>query len=88
MKFTIQGRYMLASIEEKGRVNLYTLLDSKRYEKTVLIGNKIEGVNAWELVDAEIDLAVKAERIETIEGKTLFINTTNLFLKSLQRADV
>ncbi|AYV69392.1 hypothetical protein C2I06_22495 [Niallia circulans] len=85
MKFSIQQRYILARIEEKGKVNLYTLLDSKRYEKMVLIGNKVDGVKTWDLVDAEIDLTLKVERIETLEGKTIFVNIANSFLRNLQK---
>ncbi|QIZ40512.1 hypothetical protein BHV55_01950 [Bacillus sp. RZ2MS9] len=87
MKFTIQGRYVVAKVEEKGKVNLYTLLDSNRFEKMVLIGNKVEGINNLDLIEAGIDLTIKAERIETAEGKTVFINTANSFLRSIQKVE-
>ncbi|MFA1512446.1 hypothetical protein ACDN41_24745 [Priestia aryabhattai] len=87
MKFTIQGYYVVAKVEEKGKVNLYTLLDEVRFEKIVLIGNKVEGIEGLDLVEAEIDLTIKAERIEAAEGKKLFINNANLFLRNLRKVE-
>ncbi|MCY7499156.1 MULTISPECIES: hypothetical protein [Bacillus] len=81
MKFTIQGYYVIAKVEEKGKVNLYTLLDEVRFEKIVLIGNKVEGIEGLDLVEAEIDLTIKAER------KKLFINNANLFLRNLSKVE-
>ncbi|PYH25275.1 hypothetical protein US8_03938 [Bacillus altitudinis] len=81
MKFTIQGYYVVAKVEEKGKVNLYTLLDEVRFEKIVLIGNKVEGIEGLDLVEAEIYLTIKAER------KKLFINNANLFLRNLSKVE-
>ncbi|AUO12205.1 hypothetical protein [Priestia megaterium] len=88
MKFIVQGSYVVAKIEEKEKVNLYTLLDNKRYEKIILIGNKVKGIKIWDIVDAEIDLKIVSERIETIEGKTIFVNTANSFLKSMKKMGI
>ncbi|EEM91481.1 hypothetical protein BK749_01600 [Bacillus thuringiensis serovar vazensis] len=88
MKFIIQGRYVVAKIEEKGKVDLYTLIDSKRYDKMVIIGNKVKDVKVWDSVDAEIDLRIIPERIETIDGKTVFVNAANSFLRHLKKVEV
>jgi len=85
VRYSIEGRFVLAKAEEKGKVNLYTLLDGKRYEKMVLIGTKITGIEPWDLVDVEIDLTIKSERIETIDGKIMYLDVVQSFLKNMKK---
>jgi len=76
---------MIAKIENKGTVNLYTLLDADTFEKLVSLGSVIKDLKEREIVEAEISIKTTSERFVLKTGETKFIKTASTFVADLKR---
>lgn len=82
MKLKIKQDFILGKAQDKGKVMLYTLLDSN-LNKFSAIGEKAEGLKEMSKVTVEMDVNMKSERYELKDGKIEFINTANVFITSV-----
>ncbi|BCD33086.1 hypothetical protein BC30102_p122 (plasmid) [Bacillus cereus] len=86
MKFVINKKFMVAKIDEREKVNLYTLLDVDTFEKFISIGTKtIEDIEERVIVEAEISIRTYPERFALKTGETKFVETINTFVTELKK---
>lgn len=84
MKFIVTKKFMIAKIEPKGTVNLYTLLDSETFEKFVSIGTQdTKNIQERDIVEAEIAIRTSPERFVLKTGEVKFVEVANTFIVAL-----
>ncbi|WP_404428054.1 hypothetical protein LG296_21260 (plasmid) [Ureibacillus chungkukjangi] len=84
MKFTINKKFILGKVEEKGTVNLYTLLDVDTLDKVVSIGGKFKDLTERKTYDVEITIRMSAERFETKSGERKYLDVANTFISKFE----
>ncbi|RYI24972.1 hypothetical protein EVU96_25275 [Bacillus infantis] len=85
MKFTIKKKFMLAKIDEKEKVNLYTLLDTDTFEKFTSIGTKVlKNIEERTIVEAEVTIRTSPENFILKSGETKWVETCNTFITELK----
>jgi hypothetical protein len=82
MKFSVTQKFLIGKVEDKGNVNLYTLLDTD-FNKLVAVGVK-EDIGERSLVEVELVITTNSEKFELKNGQFKFVNAANLFIKSLK----
>ncbi|CAM4361850.1 MULTISPECIES: hypothetical protein [Bacillus cereus group] len=86
MKFTINKKFILAKVEEKEKVNLYTLVDNDNYEKMTAIGVKSESkIEERSLVEAEVSIRTQSERFELKNNEKKYVEVASFFVSSIQK---
>lgn len=85
MKFTIVKKFILGRVEDKGTVNLYTLLDVDTLDKFVFIGGKFKDLEEKQVYDFEISIRMSSERFETKTGERKYLDVANTFVSKVER---
>lgn len=86
MKFAINKKYILVKVEEKEKVNLYTLVDNETYEKVRTIGVKPElKIEERSLVEVEINIRIESERFDLKNNEKKFVEVASLFITSIKK---
>jgi len=84
-KYTISKQYMLVGLEEKGKVDLYTLLELPAHHRKVLvaIGEKSEGLTIGQTVEATLEITIENESFDLKEGRK-FVEVARKFIRSVK----
>ncbi|HFK1501377.1 TPA: hypothetical protein ACGXMW_005835 [Bacillus paranthracis] len=86
MKFTINKKFILVRVEEKEKVNRYTLVDNETCQKVQTIGVKPENkIEERSLVEAEVTVRLQSERFELKNNEKKFVEVANLFISSIKK---
>ncbi|HFK1501364.1 hypothetical protein [Bacillus cereus] len=86
MKFTINKKFILAKVEEKEKINLYTLVDNDNYEKITTIGVKPElKIEERSLVEAEVSIRTQSERFELKNNEKKYVEVASFFVSKIQK---
>lgn len=81
MKFVIEKNYMILKVDEKAKVDLYTLIDLEDGTKITAIGAKSEDeLKRLDVVAATITLNVKAEK----KGEE-YLQTVSTFVSKVEK---
>lgn len=83
MKFTIKKTFLLAKVDEKAKVNLYTLLDVETFDKVIVIGTKDTDVVEKDTVQAEISFSLTNEKLILSTGETRYVDVAQKFVTSI-----
>ncbi|HEF5239114.1 hypothetical protein [Bacillus mobilis] len=86
MKFTLTKKFILAKVEEKTKMNLYYLLDLENYDKTVVLGARIdETFEERSIVEVDIDMRIQNQRFDLMNGEKKYTDTVSMFLSSIRQ---
>lgn len=85
MRFTVKKKFLVAKIDEKTKVNLYTLLDTDNFDKFIAVGTKETDVVEKDTAEVEISVSLTNERFVLSNGETRFLDVANKFVSSIQK---
>jgi hypothetical protein len=80
-------KFLVAKIEEKTNVNLYTLLDLDNFDKITTIGVKVDDVKEREVVEAKIRISLKRLSFKDEKGQQIWVDVADTFLVDIRRED-
>ncbi|MEK0086176.1 hypothetical protein [Benzoatithermus flavus] len=79
-------KFLVAKIEEKANVNLYTLLDLDNFDKITTIGVKAD-VKEREVVETKIRISLKRLSFKDEKGQQIWVDVADTFLVDIRRED-
>jgi hypothetical protein len=89
MRFIANKRFILAKVEEKDMVNVYTFLDLHTFDKFTSIGRKFKDLDLVEKEIYEVEVSIKLypEQFETKAGERKYLNVANTFVMGIKKVD-
>mgnify|MGYP001191716681 CR=1 FL=1 len=78
-------KFLVAKIEEKTNVNLYTLLDLDNYDKLTTIGIKSDDVKEREVVEAKIRISFKRLSFKDDKQGQVWVDVADTFVVDIRR---
>lgn len=86
MKYIVEKNFMVLKVDQKDKVDLYTLIDLESGDKTTAVGNKSpQELNQLDIVRVSITINVKQEKIETKNEGDKYIQLANVFVSSVKK---
>ena len=82
-RYIFEKEYLIAKAEPKGSVTLYTLLDMGTFNKTVAIGNPVEGIEEMAKAKVKIDITIENKRLELKDNSVKFLDVANKFISEI-----
>lgn len=85
MQFEINKKFILLKVEEKSKVNLYTLIDNESGDKVVAVGVKNNNFVMLDRVDVTLSFKTQNQKFDTKNDGVKFVETLNVFVSRISK---
>jgi hypothetical protein len=83
-RYSVTQKYMVAGVEEKEKVSLYTLIEVPAIKKrmVVCIGNKVDGLVVGQTYEVELDISIETKKFDTKDG-VKYVDVASKFVRDI-----
>jgi hypothetical protein len=85
-RYSVTQKYMVAGVEEKEKVSLYTLIEVPAIKKrmVVCIGNKVDGlvVGQDQTYEVELDISIETKKFDKKDG-VKYVDVASKFVRDI-----
>ncbi|HFJ9344438.1 hypothetical protein PDK93_27825 [Bacillus cereus] len=84
-RYSVIQKYMVAGVEEKEKVSLYTLIEIPAVKKrmVVCIGNKVENLVVGQTYEVELEISIETKRFDTKDGMK-YVDVASKFVRDIR----
>lgn len=84
-RYSVIQNYMVAGVEEKEKVSLYTLIEIPAVKKrmVVCIGNKVENLVVGQTYEVELEISIETKRFDTKDGMK-YVDVASKFVRDIR----
>ncbi|MDZ4508201.1 hypothetical protein ORM40_26380 [Bacillus cereus] len=84
-RYSVTQKYMVAGVDEKEKVSLYTLIEVPAIKKrmVVCIGNKIDGLVVGNTYEVELDISIETKKFDTKDG-VKYVDVASKFVRDIR----
>ncbi|GAB6563558.1 hypothetical protein [Bacillus cereus] len=84
-RYSVTQKYMVAGVEEKEKVSLYTLIEVPAIKKrmVVCIGNKVDGLVVGQTYEVELDISIETKKFDTKDG-VKYVDVASKFVRDIR----
>ncbi|GAB6464385.1 hypothetical protein bcgnr5390_66540 [Bacillus luti] len=84
-RYSVTQKYMVAGVEEKEKVSLYTLIEVPAIKKRIVvcIGNKVDGLVVGQTYEVELDISIETKKFDTKDG-VKYVDVASKFVRDIR----
>ncbi|BCC09606.1 hypothetical protein BCJMU51_p66 (plasmid) [Bacillus cereus] len=84
-RYSVTQKYMVAGVDEKEKVSLYTLIEVPAIKKrmVVCIGNKVDGLVVGNTYEVELDISIETKKFDTKDG-VKYVDVASKFVRDIR----